>query len=359
MIKILDSYLLKRFLINLLIAILTWIVIFLVVDVIENISKFIDRGATIQQFLLYYLYYIPYIISLTLPIAMLLSSLFTLNSFAQNNEIIIQYSSGISLYRLLFPLFILAIIISSFAGFFNELIVPEANQRRLDMMRYDISKKQRESNKSRSNIYIQDTAKRKFIIKYFNGRTNTARNVSIQTFDGAVLVERIDAKKMIWEKDHWLLKEGRVRKLTDETEELTAFQDSVLSGTRIKPENLIVLQKKPEEMSYSELNYFIGELQAIGADAKKWLVERYLKLAMPFANFIVVLLGAPIASRKRRGGMGLSFGLSLLVSFVYFIIIRTGQVFGHQGTLEPFLAAWMGNLIFFTLGLYSLLSVRK
>ena len=154
MIKILDSYLLKRFLINLLIAILTWIVIFLVVDVIENISKFIDRGATIQQFLLYYLYYIPYIISLTLPIAMLLSSLFTLNSFAQNNEIIIQYSSGISLYRLLFPLFILAIIISSFAGFFNELIVPEANQRRLDMMRYDISKKQRESNKSRSILTI-------------------------------------------------------------------------------------------------------------------------------------------------------------------------------------------------------------
>ncbi|MCD4692412.1 MAG: LptF/LptG family permease, partial [Calditrichales bacterium] len=329
MIKILDIYLSKRFLINLLIAVLTWIVIFLVVDVIENISKFIDRGATIQQFLLYYLYYIPYIISLTLPIAMLLSSLFTLNSFAQNNEIIIQYSSGISLYRLLFPLFILAIIISSFAGVFNELIVPEANQRRLDMMRYDISKKQRESNKSRSNIYIQDTAKRKFVIKYFNGKTNTARNVSIQTFDGAVLVERIDAEKMIWENDRWLLKNGRMRKLTGETEELTAFKDSVLNETRIKPENLIVLQKKPEEMSYSELNYFIGELQAIGADAKKWLVERHLKLAMPFANFIVVLLGAPIASRKRRGGMGLSFGLSLLVSFVYFIIIRTGQVFGH------------------------------
>lgn len=359
MLRILDRYLLKRFLINLFIAVVTWILIFLVVDIIENISKFIDRSATFEQFALYYLYYIPYIISLTLPVAMLLSVLFSLSVFAQNNEVVAQLSAGVSLYRILIPLFILAILISIMAGFFNELIVPEANQRRLDLKRYEIYKEPKPEEKSRSNVYRQDSDRRKIIVKYFNGKSNEARTVSIQSFNGPTLVERIDAKRMIWQEDHWLLKDGKVRVFQEEKEYLYSFADSAFRSTNIKPENMIELQKKPEEMSFSELNKFIAELQSIGADARKWIVERHLKLSVPFANFIVVLLGAPLASRKRRGGIGLNFAFSLLISFVYFIIIRVGQVFGHQGNLEPLIAAWLGNLIFLSLGIYGLLTVRK
>ena len=359
MIQILDKYILKRFIINLGIALITWIVIFLVVDIIENISKFIDRGATLQQFTLYYIYYIPYIISLTLPVAMLLSTLFSLSVFAQNNEVVAQLSSGISLYRILTPLLIIAMVISIAAGFFNELIVPEANQRRLDIKRYEISGQARPEEKSRSNIYRQDAEKRKFVIKYFNGKTNEARSVSIQTFDGSTLIERIDAKKMVWAQDYWMIFNGNVRMFKNQKEHFYSFEDSAFYDTNLKPENMIELQKKPEEMSFSELNRFIAELQLIGADTKKWIVERHLKISIPFSNFIVVLLGAPLASRKRRGGAGLNFALSLLVSFIYFIIIRMGQVFGHQGNLDPIFAAWLGNLIFFSLGVYSIITVRK
>ena len=357
--KILDRYLIRRFLQNLVIAILTWILIFLVVDVIENITDFIDRGATIQQFILYYTYYIPYIVSLTLPVAMLLSVLFSLSVFAQNNEVIAELSSGISLYRILSPLFVLALIISIGAGFFNELVVPEANQRRLDLKRYEIRGEAKPDEKSASNIYRQDEERRKFVVQFFNGKTNEAKTVSIQTFNGPTLVERIDARRMIWIDGHWVLKQGTVRRFNGDKEHFSSFTDSVFTDTNIKPENMLEIQKKPEEMSYTELNRFIADLQTIGADVRKWIVERQLKISVPFANFIVVLLGAPLASRKRRGGMGLNFALSLLVSFIYFIIIRTGQVMGHQGSLNPILAAWLGNLIFMTLGLIGLFTVRK
>jgi len=359
MLKLLDIYLLKRFILNLVIAIITWISIFLIVDIIENVSKFIDQKASFEQFAFYYIYYIPYIISLTLPIAMLLSTLFSLSSMAQHNEIVAQLSSGVSLYRLLFPLFVASILISIGAGFFNELIVPQANQNRLDIMRYDVQKKTRPSDKSRSDIYVQDKADRTVNLRYFNGRENTGRNVSFKTYKNSTIIERIDAEKIIWQDSVWLLKKGKVRRFTKHQEQFFYFEDSVLTNTRIEPKELILLQKKPEEMSFSELNTFIAELRAIRADVKKWLVERHLKISMPFASFIVVLLGAPIASRKRRGGIGFNFGISLLVSFTYFIIIRTGQVLGHQGTLEPLFAAWMGNLIFLTIGLYALLAIRK
>jgi lipopolysaccharide export system permease protein len=127
---------------------------------------------------------------------------------------------------------------------------------------------------------------------------------------------------------------------------------------RFKPENLLELQKKPEEMSYIELDKFVDEMHAIGAEARKWVVELYFKISYPFANFIIVLFGAPLAARKRRSGSAVGIGISLLVCFIYFLFIRTGQVMGHQGSLTPLVGAWFGNIIFAAAGLFTLFKAR-
>lgn len=357
--KKLHIYLTKKFLINLAIAVTGWVILFIVINMIEQASNFIDNSATFGQIFLYYLYFIPYIISLTLPFSMLLAVLFAVSNMAQNNEIIAQLSSGISLYKTLSPLFVAAFLISIAAGAFNEFVVPESNERRYDLDRYEIKKNPRNTGQINNNINLQDTENRKMSVKYFNGKKNEAREVSLQTFEGPVIVERIDAKSMIWQDSLWHLKNARIRKFVNGIESTNTLTDTIISDSRIKPDNLINIQKKPEEMSFLELNDFIDELQAIGANPRKWYVERHLKIAIPFSNFIVILIGAPFASRKRRGGVGLSFGLSLVISFTFFIIIRFGQVLGHQGTLEPMLAAWLGNLIFTVIGIYTLLTVKK
>jgi len=357
--KKLDIYILKKFIVNLFIAVSGWIVIFIIINMIEQVSMFIDNEATIQQFIMYYVYFIPYIISLTLPIAMLLAVLFAVSNMAQNNEIIAQLSSGVSLYKILTPLFIAGFFISVGSIFFDEYVVPMANQKRLDLDRYEIRKNPRNTGKINNNINVQDTETRKMTVKYFNGRRNEGREVSFQTFAGSIMAERIDAEKMFWQDSSWALKEAHIRRFKDGVEILNHIKDTTIVDSRIKPKNLVDIQKKPEEMSFAELTVFINELRSIGANPRKWVVDRHLKVALPFANFIVILIGAPFASRKRRGGIGLSFGLSLLISFSFFILIRVGQVMGHQGTLDPFFAAWMGNLVFLTLGLFSLFSVRK
>jgi len=359
MLNALDRYLIKRFIVNLIVGVIAWIIIFVVVDLIENISHFLDRSATFHQIFMYYFYYIPYIISLTLPVAVLLSTLFTLSTMAMNNEIVAQLSAGISLYRTLRPLFVAAFLISITAFFFNEITVPYANQRRFDIKRYQINHEPKPRFRSRSNVFLQIASDRTLSAKYFNGTTNKASEVSIKTFKGSEMIERVDAKTMIWQDSLWRLINVTIREFKDETERLRRLPDTVLTSLTMIPEDLAIVQKKPEEMSYNELTDFIGELKAIGADPRKWLVERHLKISLPFANFIVVLLGAPLASRKRRGGMGLNIGLSLGISFTYFIIVRVGQVFGHQGSLNPLLAAWLGNLVFMTLGLLAILKVRK
>ncbi|UCF64371.1 MAG: LptF/LptG family permease, partial [bacterium] len=87
MIKIVDRYIIKKFITILFFNILAFIVIFVVIDLIENLDKFLSFDATLKDVFLYYVFYIPFIIILTLPVSMLLSSLFSLGSMAQHNEI--------------------------------------------------------------------------------------------------------------------------------------------------------------------------------------------------------------------------------------------------------------------------------
>lgn len=355
---LLDKYLIKKFIYILFFGILAFIIIFIVIDVIENIDKFIDRKADTSTVFLYYLYYIPYIISLTLPISMLLSSLFSIGNMTQHNEIVAQKSAGISLYRIFTPIFISAFVISILAGIFSETLVPWSNQQRLDIMRYEIKRNPRNMNQNRSNINLQDMQNRKISIGFFNAKSLEARKVSILTFDGKKLIERIDAPSMKWDNEIWMLKDVVKRTIQDSAVAIERFEILPKLDLLFKPENLVELQKNPEEMSYFELKEFVDDKLKIGAEVRKWVVEIYLKISYPFANFIIVLFGAPIAARKRRSGPAVGIGISLLVCFVYFLFVRTGQVLGHQGTLEPWLGAWFGNIIFGVLGIFTLIKSR-
>jgi lipopolysaccharide export system permease protein len=356
---ILDRYLIKKFIFNLIFGILAFVIIFMVIDLIENIDKFIDLKVKWVTVVIYYLYYIPYIISLTLPVAMLLACLFALGSMSQHNELIAQKSAGISLYRITLPLLILALLISVLSGFFNEVVVPVTNEARLDMYRYDIRNNPRNIGSRRNDIYIQDLKNRKVSIAFFNGNTKEALTVSLQYFNGPLLVRRIDAKKMIWQDSSWVLQQVVERTIKDTLETLTSYPQLVMKDLHFKPENLLEVQKNPEEMSYKELKVFITEMNRIGAEIRKWVVELDLKISYPFSNFIIILFGAPIAAQKRRSGTAVGIGISLMVCFIYFIFIHTGQVLGHQGTIVPWLAAWIGNIVFGLAGVFIMIKVRK
>jgi lipopolysaccharide export system permease protein len=84
-----------------------------------------------------------------------------------------------------------------------------------------------------------------------------------------------------------------------------------------------------------------------------------MKIAFPLINFVVVLIGASLSTRIRRGGMAIGFGVSLLISFVYYCALRAGQSLGHGGALPPLLAAWSANLIFGAIGLTLFLRAQR
>ncbi|OGB60997.1 MAG: hypothetical protein A2Y94_00485 [Caldithrix sp. RBG_13_44_9] len=361
MINILDRYIIRKFLIILFFNILAFIVIFVVIDLIENLDKFLSFDATFGQVFLYYIFYIPYIIILTLPISMLLSSLFSLGSMAQHNEIIAIKTSSVSLYRILLPVLVLSLIISILIGVAGETMVPKTNRLRLDVYRYDIKKESKQLRSSRNQIAIQDDDNRQIYIQFYETNKLRAHKVNILKIDDNKIMQRFDARFMQWdsEQNRWELLDVTVRTLTDSTEKVIRLDTLVYEESKVAPEDLLDLEIMPEEMNYAELNHFVDKMMALGADAKRWLVDLYMKISYPLANFIIVLFGAPLAAKKRRSGPALGFAIALLISFIYFLFLRTGQVLGHKGDLEPWLAAWIGNIVFGVGAVIVLLRERK
>lgn len=361
MIKIIDIYIIKKFFSILFFTVLAFIVIFVIIDLIENLDKFLSFNASMKNVVFYYIFYIPYIIMLTLPISMLLSSLFSLGSMAQYNEIIAIKSASVSLYRILLPVLLLSFFISLLAGLAAETVVPRSNRTRLDIFRYDIKKESRKIESSRSQIAIQDEDNRQIFIQFYETSRKRAHKTNIIKISQTQILQRIDARFMQWDEDDnkWKLIDVTVRSFEDSSEKVTRYDTLIYEPSDIVPQDLLDLEIMPEEMNYLELDRFIDKMLTLGADARRWMVDLHLKISYPLANFIIVLFGAPLAAKKRRSGPALGFAIALLISFIYFLFIRTGQVMGHKGSLSPWLAAWIGNIIFGIGALFMLFRERK
>jgi lipopolysaccharide export system permease protein len=356
---ILDRYITRNFVSILVFALIAFISIFVIVDFIEKLDDFISQNVPKLIILEYYIFQLPYIIVLTLPVAMLLSSLFCIGNLARQNEITAMKASGLSLFRILMPIFIFATIVSIGAFFFGEWVVPAASVK-MNYITDEYLEKQREGwRKKIRDVYMRDNQDRYIMIRSFDAAKNVGHMVSIQKFDGERLASRIDAEQMCWEDSSWILYNGAVHIFFPDSIQFKKFEKQALTDENLIPADFSKVLKKTEEMSYGELKVFIEQVKRNGSRPEQWLVDLYLKISIPFANLIIVLFGAPLSSQKRRGGAATGFGISLAICFIYFGIVKTAQTMGHSGYLSPIVAAWIGNLIFAFAGLIILAKVPK
>jgi len=355
----LDRYLLRKFFGVLFFALFAFICIFIIVDGVEKLDTFIDKDVPGGIVFKLYLYYIPYIVTLTLPVAMLLASLFSIGTMARQNEIIAQISSGLSLYRILAPLLLLSLFISAGALWFGETVVPRASAARSRLIDEHIEKQREVWRKRVNNVYALDARERRISMRWFDTIHHIGHKINIRRFEGLDLKLHIYANRMEWKDSTWVLYEGVERSFIGEKESVRTFSTLTLEDENLTPADFGKVLKKPEEMSFTELRSFIKEVERNGGDPDHWLVDLYLKIAIPFANFIIVLFGAPLSSPKRRSGSATGFGVSLAVCFVYFGIVKTAQSFGQNGIFPPLVAAWSANVLFFIAGLWVMYKAPK
>jgi lipopolysaccharide export system permease protein len=132
-----------------------------------------------------------------------------------------------------------------------------------------------------------------------------------------------------------------------------------VNGITERPQDFAKEIRKPDEMTFLELRDYVDRLRSSGAPVANYLVDLHLKLAFPLVNMIVVMIGAPVATRLRLQSAALGFGLSVAIAFVYYAFMRSGQALGHSEALPPYVAAWMGDVVFGTVGLVMTLQSQK
>lgn len=360
--KIFDFYIVRQFLVIALFAIFAIVIIFVIIDLMENLDDFIDGKADAFLVAQYYFYFMPEIIKLMIPVAMLLSALFTTGRLSALNEITAMKAAGLSLYRYMFPLIIVAFLISVFSIYFNGWIVPYTNKQKYALARTYLNKYL--SYISKSNIFIQDSETRIVSIGYFDETRGLATNVTIEDFSDTnltIIRATYIAKQMQWDPytESWSLMNGNVRIFNGIQEHYETFTLLNIGQLNFRPDDVKKKQQRPDEMSYEEMKEFIEHQKRAGQDVSRWEVDFYSKISFPFASLIVVLFGVPFSSIKRRSGIGVEFGIAVGISFLYMIFLKISQAFGYNGDLNPLFTAWLANLIFLIAGIYVLIRLPK
>lgn len=362
MIRQIDKYIIVQFVKNFLFALLCFILIFILVDLFENLDKFIDNKLNFGQVMNYYLYFIPEIIRLITPIAALLATLFTAGRMVNFNETIAVKNAGVSLIRFMLPFLAMGAVITSVSLYFNNWVVPEATKKKVFIERNYLSKNKNTAGLNK--LYFQDSKNQLVLIDEFKETEMSANRVSILLYKPDSLNQlekRVDAPKMLWVNNNWIIIKGAERRFDNGTESLINY-DSIpvneiqgLNKLNLIPSQITRRQLKPEEMNYGELEEFIVSLKKGGQDTNRQLVDFYSKISFSFASFIVIIFGISISTgSKRRKGLALQFGISILVSFIYLGFVKISQSFGYNGDIDPLLTAWIANIAFAGFGVINL-----
>jgi lipopolysaccharide export system permease protein len=368
-IKILDRYLARQFVRTFLFGLLAFVIIFIILDMTENLDDFVDANMPAQLIAHYYLAFIPEMIMLMIPVALLLSALFVTGRLSNQNELAAIKSSGMSIYRLLVPFLVIAVLVTGFTVYLTGWLVPMSNR-----TKYAYERKYLHRNiqsVERTNIIFQDSRTRIVYVGFYDIETKRANAVSIQDFadtNSTVLLHRLDAQTMQWEGDsdalnpeaqgRWILHSGTERDFEKAYQGIEFFTRHDVGRLTITPSDIEKKQRKPEEMSYTELREFIDNQERAGQNVARWLVDYYSKMSFPCACLVVVLFGVPFSANRRRG-VAVEFGISVAVTFIYLAFMKASQVFGYNGDLNPLLTAWLANGVFLTAGIVNLVRVNK
>lgn len=355
MIRILDRLVARTFFKLFLIFLAASPPLFILGDITENLDTYLDRGLTGMEVATAYLYQLPLFIQWSFPIAALVASVFTIHSMTTHREIVAAKAGGISFHRLARPIVVLGLLLTVVALGLTEL-VPRGNRI--------------------AGQILQDQDPRAswradFVYESEDGTTwQVGRVMAAESRMDKIILERapspttggvhVIADAASYDSiDGWTFARGYVRHLLpDSTERTYEFERLRMAGITEKPEELLEAPRKPEEMTYEEVDRLARVIERTGGNASGLLVKREQKLSIPVATLVVILFGIPLATSSGRGGTAYGIGVSLGTTILYLLLFKVSAALGGAGAMSPKAAAWVPNFLFLGAALVLLRRVR-
>ena len=352
--KIIHRYILSQVFRNLLLSSLTFTCLFLFVDFFDRIDNVLEGEASFWIGFQYFALKIPFFFQMTLPISMLVSALLTIGLFTRSSELTAMRASGLRLFWLSLPIFVVGggVAIISFA--LSETLIPYTKQRVHEIYNIDIKKRNKDGHFDREKFWFRE-GDEFYSVSLFDSRENALLDLSIFTLDDSFLVSRRkDAAKTTYVGDSfgWNMKDV----IETSFDESGTKDDVQRYGTlplpiEEKPERFYITKTDPAAMSFNELKRFIEEQDRNGLSTASYIGDLYAKIAFPFINIIVPLLVIPFAvgSGRTKSLAGAAIA-AVFTGFSYYVIHSLAIALSRAELWPPLLSAWAANLILTAVG---------
>ena len=344
--RILDVYIIKKFLLTFLMMFLLFIPIGILVDISEKIDKFKEHELSFTQILDYYSDFVWYYGYFLFPIFVFLSVIWFTSKLSSNSEITAILSSGISFNRFLRPYIISALIIFLFSAFSGMFIVPEKNKSFNEFQFKYLSKNKKDRNLS--NLYKQISENEYIYVSSYNPTRSQAYNFSYELFNENKLLKKITARNIRWIEDDSIFRLTDFFKRTY-NEELEIIESRRIYDTifNFKIDDLSSLKYQAKALNFFELNDFIDEERASGSPLlNDHLLEKNRRFSIPFSVIILTLLAVSVSSFKRRGGIGINLAFGISLAFIFIFFDKFFSVLVVKTDLNAMLGAWAPNFVF-------------
>src|SRR3989339_491788 len=353
MFKIVDKYILKELIDPFLFGLLSFSLILSASMVLfELVRAVVMNGMALFTALQVFIFRMPSVVVYIFPMATLLAALLAFGRLSKESEIVAFRSSGISLYRLMVPVVIFGFVVSLLTLAFYEVVVPESNKKVKSLMVETITKR---NVKIQENVFVPEMEKgelrRIFYAQKMIG--DKMEGIVVSEFSQGRLTQIVNAKSAKWDKakNQWLFKNGIVYLLSDtgEYKHLIKFDEQNIS-IKYTPADFSLGDKSPDDMNISELGNYIALKEKMGVEVTDFKIQLNMKIAIPFASLVFAFLGAPLGLSPRRASSSVGLGFSIIVIFVYYVLMFFSIALGELEWIAPWMAAWIPNFATFGLG---------
>ncbi len=349
--KILDKYIIKKFLSTYVFAVLVIVLIILVIDFVEKNDDFIEKNAPINEILgVYYLNLAPYWANYISPLMIFISTVFFTAKMAAHTEIVAILTSGTSFLRLMKPYFLASLIVAFISFIMVGWVLPRANAKRISFENKYIKEQYYFSDRDFHMAIAENTY---VYLSTYNNDSKTAYDFTIEKLDKNQLVEKLSARRIQWidSLNTWRIYDYRIRKLGILKDELSFASTPLDSAIGIFPSDFESTHAVHETFTIPELNKKINLIESRGSEGiASFQIEIYQRFATPFAVVILSLIGLIVSARKRRGGVGLQIAIGFVLAFVYILFYIMSKGIAESGNMPPLLAVWMPNIVFILIG---------
>ena len=348
-IKILDWYIIRKFIGTYIYSILLIISISIVFDVNENLAKFSQYHAPLKAIVFdYYANFVPYFANLFSPLFVFIAVIFFTSKLASNSEIISMLAAGVSFKRLMRPYMISCVLISTLSFFLSAYVIPHGTVVRQN---FESMYKNKKKNTSADNVMLQVDRGTIAYIQHYDNNMKRGFGFSLDKFENKKLVSHMTAMEAQYDtisdsKYHWTLTNWKIRELHGLKEHITsgAKRDTLI---QMEPTDLVYSKGQQETFTSPELKEYISkQIDRGNGNVVQYQVEYHKRIASSFASFILTTIGLSLSSRKRKGGMGMYLGIALALSFGYIMLQTVSATFAINAGAPPMLAAWVPNMIF-------------